>query len=112
MDVSRLAALKSLVEGRVGRENALTADALGERLGMTNKDRGWQVREMILFLIWDKGLAVVADGDGFYTPASWAEWEVYDRQMKGRIAEDAKRRVQVKKNVFNHFHGTKVVRLV
>ena len=106
------AALYTLIEGLEGEAAAMTADALAERIGLKGKYRDRTARLMIEDLIWTEGLAVVADGKGYYKPHTWAEWEKYKAQMDSRIKNDVMRRDQVEKNVYNLFHGMKKVRML
>ena len=111
-EIAQREALHALLESAVGERQAVTADALAEKIGLVGKYRDRTVRLMIEDLLWEEDLAVVAGGAGYFKPETWAEWQEYDRQMRGRIAEDCKRKAQVKKNVYNLFHGMKRVRLI
>lgn len=107
-----LRSLRVILEAHEGREAAITADAIAERLGLATKDRDRKVRLMIEELIFNEGLAVVACGEGFFTPRTWVEGDEYKRQMRSRITEDCKRLAQTKKNIYNHFHGQKAVKMI
>jgi hypothetical protein len=106
--------LKGILEHHKGRGMAISARDLAFTLAIKGGDADRRIRLMILELIWD-GLPVLAtpqEPAGFFLANSWEEYHEYDRQMKSRIAESAKRRVQVKKNVYAYFSGAERVKLL
>jgi hypothetical protein len=106
--------LRGILEHHEGRGKAVSAGELAETLALRGRDADRKIRLMILALIWE-GLPVLAtpqEPAGFFLASSWEEWQEYDRQMKSRIAESAKRRVQVKKNVHAYFAGATKVKLL
>jgi hypothetical protein len=107
--------LRRIIESRHGEKQSWTAGRMAAALGIKGNNADRKVRAMILELIWKEDLAVLATTGkppGFFTPETWAEWEEYDRVQKSRIAEDAKRRVKVKRNVHALFEGTVKVRML
>jgi len=106
--------LKGILEHHKGRGMAISARELADVLAIKGSDADRRIRLMILELIWE-GLPVLAtpqEPAGFFLADTWEEYHEYDRQMKSRIAESAKRRVQVKKNVYAYFEGATKVKLM
>jgi hypothetical protein len=106
--------LKLILEHHEGRHKAISAGELAEILALKGRDADRKIRLMVLKLIWE-GLPVLAtpqEPAGFFLASTWEEWQEYDRQMKSRIAENCKRRVQVKKNVYAYFEGAAKVKLL
>jgi hypothetical protein len=107
--------LTAIIKNIVGSSKAVTADALAQRLGLQGRSRDRKVRLMIedlIFLEFQPILATTGKVPGYFSPETWSEWQEYDRVIKERVREICKRKAQVKKNVYNHFHGNVTVRMV
>lgn len=106
--------IKRILDAHEGEGNPITAGDIAKALGWNGKYDDRKVRLIIEAMLWEADLAVLAttkDPPGYFKPNTWAEWQEYEQALKARIKGICERKAQVKKNIYNLFHGMKKVKL-
>lgn len=102
-----------LLHSHEGEEKAITAGKIAEVLALKGNDADRRVRLIIEELLWPPTcMPVVAGSRGYFKPRTWLEWQKYDEQMRDRIKETCKRKAQIRKNVYDLFHGNVTVAMI
>ena len=105
------AEIRAILQYHVGRENAITAGTIGERLGLGKLKNTYPVREAIAELI-KSGYPVCSDDKGFWQADTWQEVISCAEGLRDRGIKVIIRRRDLLRAAENYFNGNEQRKLM